>query len=276
MSFYKIFEIFLMQGKIMISANTTLEADDVFESFSGDYGETNEIEPPKFSVNNYRQYGTIPNLIFQDDITGLIPIKPTDQIYRTVLQQKYGGSEFSAEDAIQGVRRCGEAEIKLCVTSLAEYKKCQRMRLALNAQLIKPSLSCVPHVPPYSHRLCMEMIKRKEADVAMFEAGDVYRAGRSFGLVPIMAEVYNLGEPEYYAVAVVKIRDNSSELIYLKKKNSCHTGLGQAAGWIIPMSWLIANERVRDYGCDSVRAAGEYFRLRQSQISREKIMFHVI
>lgn len=247
------------QGKIMISANTTLEADDVFESFSGDYGETNEIEPPKFSVNNYRQYGTIPNLIFQDDITGLIPIKPTDQIYRTVLQQKYGGSEFSAEDAIQGVRRCGEAEIKLCVTSLAEYKKCQRMRLALNAQLIKPSLSCVPHVPPYSHRLCMEMIKRKEADVAMFEAGDVYRAGRSFGLVPIMAEVYNLGEPEYYAVAVVKIRDNSSELIYLKKKNSCHTGLGQAAGWIIPMSWLIANERVRDYGCDSVRAAGEYF-----------------
>ena len=32
------------------------------------------------------------------------------------------------------------------------------------------------------------------------------------------------GEPEYYAVAVVKIRDNSSELIYLKRKNSCHTG----------------------------------------------------
>ena len=33
----------------------------------------------------------------------------------------------------------------------------------------------------------------------------------------------------------------------------------QAAGWIIPMSWLISNERVRDYGCDSVRAAAEYF-----------------
>ena len=25
------------------------------------------------------------------------------------------------------------------------------------------------------------------------------------------------------------------------------------------MSWLISNERVRDYGCDSVRAAAEYF-----------------
>ena len=25
------------------------------------------------------------------------------------------------------------------------------------------------------------------------------------------------------------------------------------------MAWLIANERVRDYGCDSLRAAAEYF-----------------
>ena len=47
--------------------------------------------------------------------------------------------------------------------------------------------------------------------------------------------------------------------IYLKRKNTCHTGVGQAAGWIIPMAWLIANERVRDYGCNSVRAAAEYF-----------------
>merc|ERR1712156_1057133 len=67
------------------------------------------------------------------------------------------------------------------------------------------------------------------------------------------------GIPYYYSVAVVKIRDNSSELIYLKRRNSCHTGLGQAAGWVIPMAWLITNERVRDYGCDSVRAAAEYF-----------------
>ena len=54
-------------------------------------------------------------------------------------------------------------------------------------------------------------------------------------------KVYNLGTddmtgiPYYYSVAVAKIRDNSSELIYLKRRNSCHTGLGQAAGWIIPM-----------------------------------------
>ena len=51
----------------------------------------------------------------------------------------------------------------------------------------------------------------------------------------------------------------SSELIYLKRKNTCHTGVGHGAGWVIPLAWLIGNERVRDYGCDSVRAAAEYF-----------------
>ena len=82
----------------------------------------------------------------------------------------------------------------------------------------------------------MRMIRDKQADITMLEAGDIYRAGNNYGLMPIMAEVYNLGTPEYYAVAVVKIRDNSSELIYLKRRNSCHTGVGQAAGWIIPLS----------------------------------------
>ena len=91
------------------------------------------------------------------------------------------------------------------------------------------------------------------------DAGDVYRAGWSYGLIPVMAEVYNLDTPHYYAVAVTKQRDNSSELIYLKGKNTCHTGVGHAAGWVVPMAWLIANERVRDYGCDSLRAAAEYF-----------------
>jgi len=58
---------------------------------------------------------------------------------------------------------------------------------------------------------------------------------------------------------VTKQRDNSSELIYLKRKSTCHTGIGHAAGWIIPMAWLISQERVRDYGCNSIRAAAEYF-----------------
>jgi len=69
----------------------------------------------------------------------------------------------------------------------------------------------------------MRAIRQGEADVVVLDAGDVYRAGFLYGLIPIMAEVYNLEEPFYYVVAVAKQRDNSSELVYLKTKNTCHT-----------------------------------------------------
>lgn len=69
----------------------------------------------------------------------------------------------------------------------------------------------------------MRAIRQGEADVVVLDAGDVYRAGFLFGLIPILGEVYNLEEPFYYVVAVAKQRDNSSELVYLKTKNTCHT-----------------------------------------------------
>ena len=79
------------------------------------------------------------------------------------------------------------------------------------------------HFRTASHLECMRAIRHGEADITVLDAGDVYRAGFLFGLIPIMAEVYNLDGPYYYAVAVTKQRDNSSELIYLKTKNTCHT-----------------------------------------------------
>ena len=60
-------------------------------------------------------------------------------------------------------------------------------------------------------------------------------------------------------MAVTKQRDNSSELIYLKNKRTCHPAVGHGGGWVMPMAWLLKNERVRGYGCDSIRAAAEYF-----------------
>ena len=70
-----------------------------------------------------------------------------------------------------------------------EFDKCQRMSVALNAQLLKPRLTCLPNKPPFSHRHCMRMIYNKKADITMLEAGDIYRAGEDYGLIPIMAEV---------------------------------------------------------------------------------------
>jgi len=196
------------------------------------------------------------NLLFSDKIERFLKINENDQQYRAFLKVQYGPGEFTSNDALQGVRKCLVQSMRLCVTSSHEYRKCERMKTALNARILRPKMSCTL---AKSHRECMRLIDKQQADITLLEAGDIYRAGYDHGLIPIMAEVYNLGTPDYYAVAVTHIRDNSSELIYLKRKNTCHTGVGQGAGWIIPMAWLITNERVRDYGCDSVRAAGEYF-----------------
>ena len=33
----------------------------------------------------------------------------------------------------------------------------------------------------------------------------------------------------------------------------------EGAGWVIPMAYLISNERMRGYGCDSLQAAAQSF-----------------
>lgn len=99
----------------------------------------------------------------------------------------------------------------------------------------------------------------RQADVTVLDASDVYTAGLRFNLIPFISEVYNLGVPAYYVVAVAKEEDNSTELTYLKNKNTCHSGLNTAAGWVYPLAYLLANTWIRGYGCDSVRAAAEYF-----------------
>ncbi|ENN78052.1 hypothetical protein YQE_05488, partial [Dendroctonus ponderosae] len=42
-------------------------------------------------------------------------------------------------------------------------------------------------------------------------------------------------------------------------KNTCHGGINTAAGWVYPMAYLISNGWIRSYGCNSIRAAAEYF-----------------
>lgn len=111
----------------------------------------------------------------------------------------------------------------------------------------------------HSHINCMQSIQNGIADVTVLDAADVYTAGLKYDLIPFISEVYNLGEPEYYVVAVAKVEDPSTELTYLKNKYTCHSGINTAAGWIYPMAYLISNGWIRPYGCDSMRAAAEYF-----------------
>lgn len=218
--------------------------------------EDSEDKPLEFKLFDSQRYGLLQNLLFDDSTVRFGTIQPDDMSYKAFLGKVYGNSDQTPFEAISGIRKCPVGIMTLCVTSEAEMIKCVRMRTALNAQLLEPKMSCKR---ADSSLECMNAIKHSESDVTVLDAGDIYRAGWQFGLVPIMAEVYNLGEPYYYAVAVTKQRDNDTELIYLKNRRTCHTGVGHGGGWVIPMAWLLTNERVRDYGCDSIRAAAEYF-----------------
>ena len=49
-------------------------------------------------------------------MTGLVNIPAENQNYKVVLSKRYGGSEQSPEDGINGVRWCDVPVMRLCIT----------------------------------------------------------------------------------------------------------------------------------------------------------------
>lgn len=186
--------------------------------------------------------------IFQDNTKSFYALSETEQVYTNYLKDTL--------QLILGIRDCPVNQMRLCVTSNPEMQKCIKMKTALEAQLLKPEMQCFKG---QSHIHCMYAIQAGTADVAMLDASDIYTAGLHHDLVPIISEVYNLQEAEYYVVAVAREEDDNTDLTYLRGKNTCHTGINMAAGWVYPLAYLISNGWIRSYGCNSIRAAAEYF-----------------
>ncbi|XP_071441243.1 transferrin 2 [Hetaerina americana] len=220
---------------------------------------SNDIDPKGVSPVSYfpdefhifesaPKYGTRNSLLFQDT-TKDIHLLPESQ-------QTYKGYMGKSLDLIYGIRDCPVRRMTLCITSDPELDKCVKMKIALKAQLLKPEMSCYKAT---SQIHCMRAVQTGVADATVLDAGDVYTGGLRYDLIPFIAEVYNLGAPEYYVVAVAKEEDPDTELTFLKGKNTCHTGMQMASGWVIPMAYIISNGWIRSYGCDSIQAAAQYF-----------------
>jgi len=211
-------------------------------------GKPDEFGDFRFSLFESYRYGIRPNLLFQDSTVALYPIKHDDQLYLRYLGD--------AVTPIMEVRSCPVRALRLCVTSHAEQNKCNQMRQALRAQLLKPELTCFKG---HSTVDCMRLINKGLADIVMLDPGDVYTAGLQFNQVPIMNEIYDKDKSSFYVVAVSKEIDLDTDLLYLRNKKTCHTGVMEGAGWVIPLAYLISNERIRGYGCDSLQAAAQTF-----------------
>lgn len=153
---------------------------------------------------------------------------------------------------------CPLRMVRWCVISTFEKDKCRLMKNAFASRNVKPDLDCVSGDSAWE---CMSMIKNRMADLITLDPADAYRANRYFGLQPLAAEDYGTStdKPIYYAVAVVKRTDLTTNLWNLRAKKACGTGFGEMAGWHVPVNYLIAIKELYVTNCHVPKVAGEYF-----------------
>ncbi len=65
------------------------------------------------------------------------------------------------------------------------------------------------------------------ADLAVFYSGDIYKAGKNYGMVPVAGTVYDkeLNDASYYVVAVTEATSNISLTNLKVKRNEMQTNL---------------------------------------------------
>ncbi|XP_026802007.2 serotransferrin-2 isoform X2 [Pangasianodon hypophthalmus] len=135
-----------------------------------------------------------------------------------------------------------DPRIRWCLKSEQEAQKCRQ--LASKSDL----LSCVKREGSME---CIKAIKKGEADAITLDGGEIYTAGLApHNLHPIIAEHYGTDEETcYYAVAVAKKGTNFG-FNELRGKKTCHTGLGQTAGWNIPIGTLVSTGQIKWAGIE--------------------------
>jgi len=157
--------------------------------------------------------------------------------------------------------------MRWCTTSNEEQSKCDDFKV----ELMKIDNTTIPGCVQAENAVeCMEKIKKGEADLITLDGGDVYKAGKEFGMVPVVGEDYGYGTLSYYAVAVVKKTNTEIQFDKLEGKKTCHTGAGKTAGWNVPVGTLLSKKYMKsDPSCNPYVAAGKYFK--ESCVPRVKL-----
>ncbi|XP_059175482.1 melanotransferrin-like isoform X2 [Physella acuta] len=201
----------------------------------------------QYPTDLFRQTLTRRNLLFSD----------TTKRLQDMGQETYYswvGEKFSSY--LNEMNRCPSEVIRWCVVSMAEKLKCEDMIMAFKAKELQPEMDCL-----YGGNTsnCMEMIWRGDADLINLDAGDIYIAGRRYGLVPLAAEDYGDMKMKFKVVAAARKTDKSTTLFNMKGKRSCQPGIGRGDGWIIPLNIYIETEQFLPSDCTIFRNIGELF-----------------
>ncbi|XP_066206570.1 inhibitor of carbonic anhydrase-like [Saccopteryx leptura] len=181
------------------------------------------------------------DLLFTDAACGFLRVPPK------MDAKLYLGYEYFA--AIRPLRKGVEVaqRVQWCAVGDHEKDKCDEWS-AVSGGILRCTVEDTPED-------CIAAIVKGEADAMSLDGGFMYTASKC-GLVPVLAENYmstNVSEQfgskcvntpmeGYYAVAVVKKSDADLTWSSLRGKKSCHTAVGTAAGWNIPMGLLLYNQ----------------------------------
>ncbi|XP_075427275.1 melanotransferrin [Ascaphus truei] len=193
------------------------------------------------------------NLLFKDSTIEL-------RLISTQTYQAWLGDEYL--HAMKGMSCDPDRlpkSLRWCTLSIGEIWKCANMANAFKNKTLNPSLQCVS---ADSTEKCMKMIQEKEIDAVTLDGGDIYTAGKRYGLVPAAGESYFESDlsNSYYAVALVHKSPSDAFTIHdLKGRKSCHTGYERTAGWNIPVGALIQKGFIRPEGCSTAKAIGNFF-----------------
>ncbi|CAH8584648.1 unnamed protein product [Schistosoma guineensis] len=190
---------------------------------------------------------TTHHLMFSDHTKNIYipPVTETETYYRWI--------DPSFKKALEKLESCPLPTLGWCVIDEFEMSKCQRMSSAFSAKRIQPEMFCLQANSTID---CMKLIKDGYADMVTLEAGDLYIAGKYFDLVPVVSENYGNG-PFYYAVAIVEKVNPGLLISNWRHRRTCHSGVGKAAGWIIPLNTVLDTRQVIVLDGHLVHAFGE-------------------
>lgn len=172
--------------------------------------------------------------------------------------------------AIEAVNAQSTVFLRWCVSRDLEMTKCNDFQA--NVALLKPYVAVLPNfscVVGSDRFECMKMIQNDKADIMALDTGLGYFAGRYHNMKPVVAENYGPGADggKYYSVAVVKSNSiygsgagTSQSGSGLIGSNACFPGIGTAAGWLYPISKMLANGDIQVKECNAVvKAVTEFF-----------------
>jgi len=236
---------------IVVSHRRPKQLRDIYRKLLTDSATLFSSSNSFFQLFNSQRFGST-DLLFSDAAINFNLLD--DRIsYTTYLGSEYLGM-------LSRLYECPLRVLRWCVLSIYEKEKCRLMKNAFARKNIKPDLDCVSGKNALE---CMSKIRQGIADIITLDAADAFRGQRYFQLVPLAAEDYGVDMESnvMYSVAVAKRTDLTTNLWNLRGKTICSTGMGDLAGWHIPIDYLSAIKEIYVTNCHVNKFAGEYFGL---------------